>query len=183
MGQVYRARDVRLDRTLAVKVLSQHVLTRAASRKRFEREARVVGSLNHPHICALHDVGQQDGLDVLVMEFVQDETLAARLDRGPLPLDLVRDRQLSRQSIGQPQDRWHQCGRGQHQPARSRLSITGICAAAVSAGRRATTHLLSRSSAACEMAGDCAQLHVSRLEGQPVHAREAAHTRHSAEVD
>jgi serine/threonine protein kinase len=89
MGEVYRARDVRLDRTVAVKVLSQRVLTRAESRKRFEREARVVASLNHAHICALHDVGQHDGLDFLVMEFVRGETLAARLARGALPLDLV----------------------------------------------------------------------------------------------
>ena len=89
MGEVYRARDVRLDRTVAVKVLSQRVLHRAESRKRFEREARVIASLNHPHICALHDVGQHDGLDFLVMEFVHGETLAARLARGALPLDLV----------------------------------------------------------------------------------------------
>jgi serine/threonine protein kinase len=89
MGEVYRARDVRLDRTVAVKVLSQRVLHRAESRKRFEREARVIASLNHPHICALHDVGQHDGLDFLVMEFVHGETLASRLARGALPLDLV----------------------------------------------------------------------------------------------
>jgi serine/threonine protein kinase len=89
MGEVYRARDVRLDRTVAVKVLSQRVLTRAESRKRFEREARAIASLNHPHICALHDVGRHDGLDFLVMEFVRGETLAARLARGALPLDLV----------------------------------------------------------------------------------------------
>jgi serine/threonine protein kinase len=72
-----------------VKVLSQRVLHRVESRKRFEREARVIASLNHPHICALHDVGQHDGLDFLVMEFVQGQTLAARLARGALPLDLV----------------------------------------------------------------------------------------------
>ena len=85
MGEVYRARDVRLDRTVAVKVLSQRVLHRAESRKRFEREARVIASLNHPHICALHDVGQHDGLDFLVMEFVHGETLASRLARAALP--------------------------------------------------------------------------------------------------
>ncbi len=88
MGEVYRARDLRLDRTVAVKVLS-HRLHHPDSRKRFEREARVVASFNHPHICALYDVGQHDGVDFLVMEFVQGQTLAARLGRGALTLDLV----------------------------------------------------------------------------------------------
>ena len=87
MGEVYRARDTRLDRTVAIKVLPSHIAGDAAARQRFEREARAVSSLNHPHICTLHDIGRQDGLDYLVMEFIEGETLAARLARGPLPIE------------------------------------------------------------------------------------------------
>src|SRR5690348_16525577 len=87
MGEVYRARDTRLDRTVAIKILSQHLAETPESRQRFEREARAVSALNHPHICTLHDVGSQDGTEFLVMEYVEGETLAARLERGALPLD------------------------------------------------------------------------------------------------
>src|SRR5438067_10140860 len=87
MGEVYRARDTRLDRTVAVKVLPEHLAADPDSRQRFEREARVVSSLNHPHICVLHDVGHQDGIDFLVMEYLEGETLAARLSRGPLSIE------------------------------------------------------------------------------------------------
>jgi serine/threonine protein kinase len=87
MGEVYRARDTRLDRTVAIKVLPQHLASDPAARERFEREARAVSSLNHPHICTLHDVGHQEGVDYLVMEYLEGQTLAARLERGPLPLD------------------------------------------------------------------------------------------------
>src|SRR2546422_392846 len=87
MGEVYRANDRRLDRTVAIKVLPAHVAPNAAARQRFEREARVVSSLNHPHICVLHDVGHQDGIDFLVMEYLEGETLAARLSRGPLSIE------------------------------------------------------------------------------------------------
>jgi Tol biopolymer transport system component len=87
MGEVYRARDTRLDRTVAVKVLTPHVADRPELRQRFEREARAVSSLNHPHICALYDIGQQDGVDYLVMEYLEGETLAVRLGHGPMPLE------------------------------------------------------------------------------------------------
>ncbi len=89
MGQVYRARDSRLNRTVAIKVLSSPAAASPELKERFEREARAVGSLNHPHICTLHDLGQQDGVDYLVMEYLEGETLAARLRRGALPLDQV----------------------------------------------------------------------------------------------
>ena len=89
MGEVYKARDTRLDRTVAVKVLPSHIAAREDLRARFEREARAVSSLNHPHICTLHDVGKQDGVDFLVMEHLEGETLASRLERGPLPLAQV----------------------------------------------------------------------------------------------
>jgi serine/threonine protein kinase/Tol biopolymer transport system component len=89
MGEVYRARDTRLDRTVAVKVLPRGVSSDSARRQRFEREARAISALNHPHICTLYDVGSQDGTDYLVMEYLEGETLAARLSRGRLPLELA----------------------------------------------------------------------------------------------
>lgn len=86
MGEVYRAHDTRLGRDVAIKVLPAHVSGDPALRERFEREARTVAALNHPHICTLHDVGHQDGIDFLVMEYLDGETLAQRLTRGPVPL-------------------------------------------------------------------------------------------------
>src|SRR5579864_4519027 len=85
MGEVYRARDTRLGRDVAIKILPQHLTEKADARQRFEREARAVSSMNHPHICTLHDIGHQDGTDFLVMEFLEGETLAKRLEKGPLP--------------------------------------------------------------------------------------------------
>jgi eukaryotic-like serine/threonine-protein kinase len=87
MGEVYRARDTRLDRSVAIKVLPAHLATQEELRARFEREARAVSGLNHPHICTLYDIGRQDDIDFLVMEYLEGETLAARLRKGPLPLD------------------------------------------------------------------------------------------------
>ena len=86
MGEVYRARDTRLDRTVAVKILSSHLSNDATLRQRFEREAKAISSLNHPHICALYDVGHPDGTDFLVMEYLEGETLAKLLEKGPLQL-------------------------------------------------------------------------------------------------
>jgi serine/threonine protein kinase/Tol biopolymer transport system component len=86
MGEVYRARDSRLDRTVAIKVLSKVSPT---LRERFDREAKTISSLSHPHICALFDVGTQDGVEYLVMEYLEGETLADRLSRGPLPVEQV----------------------------------------------------------------------------------------------
>src|SRR3981189_3503178 len=89
MGEVYRARDTRLDRAVAIKILPTQFSSDPVRKQRFEREAKTVSSLNHPHICMLFDVGQQDGTDYLVMECVEGETLASRLEKGPLPLDQV----------------------------------------------------------------------------------------------
>jgi serine/threonine protein kinase len=89
MGEVYRARDPRLDRTVALKILPAVLSSDPVLKQRFEREAKAVSSLNHPHICVLHDVGSQDGLDYLVMEYIDGETLAKRLEKGPLPLEQV----------------------------------------------------------------------------------------------
>src|ERR1700746_429418 len=87
MGEVYRARDTRLDRIVAIKVLPKHLADRPELRERFEREARTLAGLSHPHICTLYEVGRQDGVAFLAMEYVEGETLATRLLKGPLPLD------------------------------------------------------------------------------------------------
>jgi eukaryotic-like serine/threonine-protein kinase len=89
MGEVYRAKDTRLDRTVAVKILVSHLSASSELKQRFEREARTVSSLNHPHICQLHDVGSQNGTEYLVMEFLEGETLAERLRKGAMPLNEV----------------------------------------------------------------------------------------------
>ena len=87
MGEVYRATDTRLDRTVAIKVLPEHVASDPDLKQRFEREAKTLSSLNHPHICTLYDIGSQDGIDFLVMEYLEGDTLAQRLQKGALPLD------------------------------------------------------------------------------------------------
>jgi serine/threonine protein kinase/CHAT domain-containing protein/tetratricopeptide (TPR) repeat protein len=89
MGEVYRARDTRLDRPVAIKILPADVVTNPQRRARFRREARAISSLTHPHICTLYDVGEQDGSDFLVMEYLEGETLAHRLLRGALPIEEV----------------------------------------------------------------------------------------------
>jgi eukaryotic-like serine/threonine-protein kinase len=89
MGEVYRARDTRLERAVAIKILSAHLCQNAEARDRFDREARAISSLSHPNICHLYDVGQQDGASYLVMEYLEGETLADRLRKGPLPLEQV----------------------------------------------------------------------------------------------
>jgi len=89
MGEVYKARDTRLERTVAVKVLPSHLSQSEEIRQRFEREAKTISQLSHPHICALYDVGNQDGVEYLVMEYLEGETLADRLARGPLPSEQV----------------------------------------------------------------------------------------------
>src|SRR6202049_2097217 len=87
MGEVYKARDTRLDRTVAIKILPDALAADPQFRDRFDREARAISSLDHPHICALYDVGEQNGTSYLVMQYLEGETLAERLKTGPLPLD------------------------------------------------------------------------------------------------
>src|SRR6202790_2431527 len=89
MGEVYRARDTRLERTVAIKILPTQLSADPVRKQRFEREAKTISSLNHPNICTLHDIGHEDGIDYLVMECVEGETLAKRLEKGPLPLEQV----------------------------------------------------------------------------------------------
>src|SRR5262249_13874702 len=90
MGEVYRARDTRLERAVAVKVLPESLGSRTEVLQRFDREARVISSLNNPHICSLFDIGEENGVRYLVMEYLEGETLAERLKRGPLPLQDFR---------------------------------------------------------------------------------------------
>ena len=87
MGEVYKARDSRLDRAVAVKVLPEHVASDPELKQRFEREAKTLAALSHPHICPVFDVGSQTGLNFLVMEYLEGETLAQRLTKGALPFD------------------------------------------------------------------------------------------------
>src|SRR6201984_3375645 len=87
MGEVYKARDTRLERMVAVKVLPPSLSSSTEMRQRFEREAKTISTLSHPHICALYDVGSQEGVEYLVMEYLEGETLADRLARGALPLE------------------------------------------------------------------------------------------------
>jgi serine/threonine protein kinase len=89
MGEVWRARDTRLDRTVAIKVLPAHLSSNSQYRARFDREAKAISSLTHAHICTLYDVGHEDGIDYLVMEFVEGESLADRLTRGAMPVEQV----------------------------------------------------------------------------------------------
>src|SRR5437016_2669274 len=107
MGEVYRAHDSRLGRDVAVKVLPQHLSSNPEVRARFEREARTVSSLNHPHICVLYDIGREGDTDYLVMELIEGETLAERLARGEMPsTDVVK---LGAQ-IADALDRAHRAG-------------------------------------------------------------------------
>ena len=107
MGEVYRAHDTRLGRDVAIKVLPAHLAATPEVRARFEREARTISQLNHPHICTLYDVGHQEGTDYLVMELLEGETLAHRLEKGPLPVAEVLT--LGRQ-IAEALDRAHRAG-------------------------------------------------------------------------
>ncbi len=107
MGEVYRARDTRLDRSVAIKVLPSHLAENAQRRERFEREAKAVSALSHPHICALFDVGEEDGISFLVMEHLEGESLADRLARDALPLGMVL--KLGAQ-IADALDRAHRAG-------------------------------------------------------------------------
>jgi len=87
MGEVYKVRDTRLNRFVAIKVLPEHVSKNDEVKQRFEREAQTLASLSHPHICPIFDVGQHEGVNYIVMELLEGQTLANRLERGPLPLD------------------------------------------------------------------------------------------------
>ncbi len=107
MGEVYRARDTRLDRSVAIKVLPQQFARDAEMKQRFDREARTISTLNHPNICHLYDVGSQNGVDFLVMELLEGESLADRLSKGPLPLETALKTAVE---IAEALDRAHRAG-------------------------------------------------------------------------
>jgi eukaryotic-like serine/threonine-protein kinase len=107
MGEVYRARDTRLERTVAIKILPLELSNDPIRKQRFEREAKTISSLNHPHICVVHDVGSQDGIDYLVMECVEGETLSKRLEKGALPIVQVLNFGVQ---IGDALDKAHRSG-------------------------------------------------------------------------
>ena len=87
MGEIFKANDPRLNRTVAIKVLPSNIAGSPELRERFEREAKAISSLNHAHICTLYDIGHENGVEYLVMEFLEGETLSARLSRGPIPYE------------------------------------------------------------------------------------------------
>ena len=107
MGEVYKARDTRLERTVAINVLPAHIAERDDLRPRFEREARAVSSLNHPHICHLHDIGSHDGVSFMVLEHLEGETIAERIKRGALPIDAALKYAIQ---IADALDRAHRSG-------------------------------------------------------------------------
>src|SRR5688572_6792897 len=107
MGEVYKATDTRLHRTVAVKVLPEHVASDSDLKQRFEREAKTLAALSHPHICSVFDVGSQDGVDFLVMEYLEGETLEQRLKKGALPLDQALKYAIE---IADALDRAHRAG-------------------------------------------------------------------------
>jgi serine/threonine protein kinase len=125
-GEVYRARDTRLERAVAIKILPSQFSSDPVRKQRFEREAKTISNLNHPHICVLHDIGSQDGVDYLVMECVEGETLAKRLEKGPLALEQVL--KLSAQ-IADALNKAHRSGvvHRDLKPGNIMLTPTGSC--------------------------------------------------------
>ena len=181
MGEVYRARDTRLGREVAIKVLPAGMAGDAARRARFEREARVVSNLSHPHICALYDIGSQEGTDYLVMELIEGETLAHRLQRGPLPPAEVL--KVGAQ-LADALDRAHRSGLVHRdlKPGNVMLTRSGAKlldfglarVAAAGGGPAGTTHLATRTEALTAegtLVGTCQYMAPEQLEGKEADAR------------
>jgi len=128
MGEVYKARDTRLDRTVAIKVLPSAFATDRDRRERFRREARAVSELTHPHMCTLYDVGEHDGLDYLVMEHLAGSTLAERLRRGPLlyTSDVTGRFEVYAQEFPTAKGKWQVSPNGGTQP-RWRRDLAHFC--------------------------------------------------------
>ena len=130
MGEVYRARDTRLDRTVAIKVLASHLSSSPELKQRMEREGRAISSLNHPHICQLYDIGSQNGTDYLVMEFLEGETLAERLRKGAMPLnEILKDWDCRGRSAGRRAPQRHCAPRpeaGEHHADPGRREADGL---------------------------------------------------------
>ncbi len=140
MGQVYRAKDTRLGRDVAIKILPPELASAAGFRERFEREARTISSLNHPHICVLHDIGHDEGIDYLVMEYLEGESLAQRIEKGPLPLGELLEIAVQ---VADALDRAHRAGLVHRDlkpgnimlsPAGAKLLDFGVAKSAVESG-------------------------------------------------
>ena len=143
MGEVFRARDTRLDRTVAIKVLPREFAENAQLKLRFEREAKSISQLSHPNICTIHDVGHADGIDYLVMEYLEGETLADRLTRGPLSVaDVLRFGAQIAEALG----RAHRAGiiHRDLKPGNIMLTSSGAKLLSTSGWRRRVTLLLRR---------------------------------------
>jgi eukaryotic-like serine/threonine-protein kinase len=125
MGEVYRAIDTRLNRSVAVKILPEHLSNDPDRRQRFRREAKIISSLNHPHICTLYDIGVQAGVDYLVMEYIDGQTLQKRLAGGPLPLTRAIEYAIQ---IVDALDKAHRCGviHRDLKPANIMLTASGV---------------------------------------------------------
>lgn len=144
MGQVYRARDTRLGREVAVKILPPELASSPGFRERFAREAKTISSLNHPHICILYDIGRDEGLDYLVMEYIEGESLAQRLQNGPIPTDELLE--IASQ-IADALDRAHRAGLTHRDlkpgnimvtPSGAKLLDFGVAKGGAAAGGRAS---------------------------------------------
>jgi len=178
MGEVYKARDTRLGRTVAIKVLPEHVAADPDLRHRFEREAKTISSLNHPHICALYDVGDQDGTSFLVMEYVEGETLADRLRRdGPLALD---DAVRYATEIADALEAAHARGIVHRDLKPGNVMLTragskvldfGIAMHVATAGGEAATRSVATLTAAASVAGTLPYMSPESLRGEPPDAR------------
>ena len=143
MGEVYRAKDTRLDREVAIKVLSSHLTANRELKQRLDREAKTISKLSHPNICTLHDIGNENGVDFLVMEYLEGETLAQRLSRGRLPLaGMLR----YAREIASALDKAHRAGvvHRDLKPGNIMLTKAGVSAAIFSSrSRPAGTHTCS----------------------------------------
>jgi eukaryotic-like serine/threonine-protein kinase len=155
MGEVYRALDTRLDRTVAIKVLPAHLSSDAALRQRLEREAKAVSKLSHPYICTLHDIGHQDGIDFLVMEYLEGENLEQRLKKGPLPVD-----QTSRYSsqIAEALAHAHKLGITHRDLKPSNVMLTKTGAKLMDFGLAKQSEIASLSAAFTEMTAEQSKL-------------------------
>src|SRR5579872_1103868 len=149
MGEVYRARDTRLDRSVAIKILPAAFASDADSLLRFQQEARVLSALNHPNICHLYDVGSQNNTDFLVMELLEGESLSARLTKGPVPLEMALK---TAAEIAEALDRAHRAGivHRDLKPGNIMLTKTGAKLLDFGLAKRAATRTILDSEAATE---------------------------------
>ncbi len=177
MGVVYQALDTRLDRTVAVKVLPEHIAADDDLRQRFESEARAVASLNHPHICTLHDIGHQGDLGYMVMEFMDGQSLAQRLAQGPLPLKQALSFALQ---IADALDRAHRAGVTHRDVKPGNIMVTrdgvklldfGLARSSLAVSSISHASLENAITAECAVIGTPQYMAPEQFEGRPADAR------------